>query len=78
MMDSSQAGADLGFDYESPEDVAAAVLTGISHGQTHVVRGGPARNAMVTANLEDPDALDQTLADRKPALEHAVAGHSSL
>lgn len=78
MMESSDAGADLGFDYESPDEVAAAVLAGIADGQISVVRGGPNRTAMITANRQDPIALDRTLADRKPALEQAVAAHSSI
>jgi uncharacterized oxidoreductase len=78
MMDSSEAGADLGFEYESPDEVAAAVLTGIADGQLSVVRGGPTRTAMVTANRQDPAAVDRMLAECKPALERAVAGHSSL
>lgn len=78
MMESSEAGADLGFDYESPDAVAVAVLTGIADGQISVVRGGSNRTAMITANREDPAALDRTLAERKPALERAVADHSSL
>ena len=78
MMDTSDAGADLGFDYESPDEVAAAVLDGIAQGQTSIVRGGPDRTAMINANRQDPDAVDRTLAARKPALERAVASHSSL
>jgi len=30
MMDTSDAGGDLGFDYESPDEVAAAMLDGIA------------------------------------------------
>jgi len=78
MMESSEAGADLGFDYETPDEVASAVLTAITDGQISVVRGGPNRTAMLTTNREDPTAVDKTLAERKPALEQAVAAHSSL
>lgn len=78
MMDTSDAGADLGFDYESPDEVAAAMLDGIAQGQTSIVRGGPDRMAMINANRQDPDAVDRTLAARKPALERAVESHSSL
>jgi short-subunit dehydrogenase len=78
MMDSSQAGADLGFDYETPDQVAAAVLTAIAEGQISVLRDGPQRTAMIAANRQDPAALDVRLAARKDALAEAVRDHSSL
>lgn len=78
MMDSSQAGSDLGFDYETPDEVAAAVLAAIDEGQITVVRGGPRRTAMIAANRHDPAALDAPLAARKAALGDAVRNHSSL
>ncbi|MDQ6754274.1 MAG: SDR family NAD(P)-dependent oxidoreductase [Actinomycetota bacterium] len=78
MMESSKAGPDLGFDYESPQEVAAAVMAGISDGKISVVRGGPNRTAMIAANRDDPAALDRRLAGRKAALERAVKAHSSL
>jgi hypothetical protein len=54
------------------------MLDGIAQGQTSIVRGGPDRMAMINANRQDPDAVDRTLAARKPALERAVESHSSL
>ncbi|MBG6185638.1 short-subunit dehydrogenase, partial [Arthrobacter sp. CAN_A214] len=39
MMDSSQAQAEHGFDYETPEDVARATVAGIITGEINVVRG---------------------------------------
>ncbi len=78
MMESSEAGADLGFEYEGPDDVAAAVLAGIADGAISVVRGGSERSAMVAANRDDPASVDRKLAGLKPDLERAVAQHSSL
>ena len=78
MMESSQAGADLGFDYESPDAVAAAILTAIAEEESSVVRGGPRRAAMIAANRQDPTALDSQLASRKEQLGQAVKDHVSL
>lgn len=72
MMDSSQAGAELGFDYETPDQVAAASLTAIAEGQIRVLRGGPQRTAMIAADRQDPTGLDVKLAARKDALAEAV------
>ncbi|WP_432487268.1 SDR family NAD(P)-dependent oxidoreductase [Kineococcus sp. SYSU DK018] len=78
MMDSSRAGAEHGFEYESAEDVAAATLAGIADGSLRVVRGGQRRRDTIALDREDPAALDEVLAARKDALERAVATHSSL
>lgn len=78
MMETSKAGAEHGFDYESPEAVAAATVAGMVDGSLTVVRGGQSRAEMIALNRSDPLAVDQVLAGRKPELEQAVAGHSSL
>jgi short-subunit dehydrogenase len=78
MMASSQAGPEHGFTYESPDDVATAILAGIADGSRTVVRGGETRSQMIETNRTDPAAIDRLIADRKDALEQAVAGHSSL
>ncbi|MGI9049693.1 MAG: SDR family NAD(P)-dependent oxidoreductase, partial [Rubrobacteraceae bacterium] len=39
MMDSNEAGADLGFEYESAEAVAGALVAGLEAGELEVVRG---------------------------------------
>ena len=78
MMESSQAGAEHGFHYESPQDVARATVAGILADELVVVRGGEKRQQMIALNRQDPAAVDRTLAERKDELEKAVAGHSSL
>ncbi len=78
MMETSKAGAEHGFDYESPEDVAAATIVGITDGSLTVIRGGEPRAQMIALNRNDPAAVDQLLNGRKRELEQAVAGHSSL
>ena len=78
MMETSKAGTEHGFDYESPEEVAAATILGITDGSLTVIRGGETREEMITLNRNDPSAVDTMLNGLKPALEQAVAGHSSL
>lgn len=78
MMDSSDAGPEHGFDYETPDAVAAAVLEAMRDDRISLVRGGEERADMIAANREDPAAVDEMLAARKDALEHAVSSHSSL
>lgn len=78
MMESSKAGPEHGFDYESPEEVAAAIVAGMADGSLTVVRGGERRSQMIALNREDPAEVDRMLAGRKEALEEAVAAHSSL
>jgi len=78
MMETSKAGAEHGFDYESPENVAAATIVGITDGSLTVIRGGETRTQMIALNRNDPAAVDEMLNGRKPELEQAVAGHSSL
>lgn len=78
MMETSQAGSDQGFEYESPENVAKAVLEGIKNGDLNVIRGGETRSQMIALNHDDPAAVDRMLSERKSELEKAVAGHTSL
>lgn len=78
MMESSQAGPEHGFDHESPDAVADAVVQGILDGELSLIRGGEQRKRMITANQEDPGAVDEMLAESKGVLEAAVSGHSSL
>lgn len=78
MMKTSNAGAEHGFDYESPDAVAAAVIEAMAGDRLSVVRGGETRSSMIAANREDPAAVDRMLAERKDALEQAVSTHSSL
>lgn len=78
MMESSKAGPEHGFDYESPDAVAQAVLEAMIDGRISVTRGGETRAQMIAMNRDDPASVDRMLAARKDALEEAVAGHSSL
>ncbi len=78
MMESSKAGPEHGFDYEGPDAVAEAVVEAMIDGHISVIRGGETRTRMIAMNRDDPASVDRMLAERKDALEEAVAGHSSL
>ncbi|MEX5299650.1 SDR family NAD(P)-dependent oxidoreductase [Kocuria sp. CPCC 205292] len=77
MMDSSGARAEHGFDYESPEAVAAATVAGMIGGELTVLRG-ESTGQMLARNREDPAGVDRILAAGKAELEKVVTGHSSL
>ena len=78
MMESSKAGVEEGFEYESPEAVADATVDAIRNGSLNVIRGGQQRSDMIATNREDPASVDQMLGERKALLESAVEGHSSM
>ena len=78
MMDSNEAGPELGFEYESAEDVAEALVAGLEAGDLEVVRGAEDRSAMTQMSREQPRQLDEQVASIKGDLEAAVANHSSI
>ncbi len=78
MMDNNEAGPELGFQYESAEDVAEALVAGLEAGELEVVRGAEDRSAMTQMSRENPRELDEQVAQMKGELEKAVANHSSL
>jgi uncharacterized oxidoreductase len=78
MMDSNEAGPELGFEYESAEDVAGALVAGLEAGELEVVRGAEDRSAMTRTSREQPRQLDEQVASIKDDLEAAVANHSSI
>ena len=78
MMDSNEAGPELGFEYESAEDVAEALVAGLEAGELEVVRGAKDRSAMTQMSREQPRRLDEQVASMKDDLEAAVANHSSM
>lgn len=78
MMDSNEAGPDLGFQYESAEEVAEALVAGLEAGELEVVRGAEDRSLMTQMTRENPRELDEQVAQMKGELEKAVANHSSM
>ncbi len=78
MMETNEAGPELGFAYESAEDVAEALVAGLEAGELEVVRGAEDRSAMTQMSREQPRRLDEQVAQMKGDLEAAVANHSSM
>src|SRR5271155_854579 len=78
MMQSSNAGPELGVVREPASAVADSIVNGIEADALEVIRGGDAREKMIVLNREDPAALDRRFAEMKPALAAAVRDHSAL
>ena len=78
MMATNKAGPELGFTRETPEAVAASLVAGLERDEREVIRGGEARLAMIAANRERPDEVDERFRAVKARLEQAVAGHRAL
>jgi uncharacterized oxidoreductase len=78
MMQSNRAGAELGFVRESPADVASAIVNALKEGKRQVIRGGEARLALIAANRDDPEAVDERFHCMAAALEAAVSEHRSI
>ena len=78
MMETNEAGPELGFEYESAEDVAEALVAGLEAGELEVVRGAEDRSAMTQMSREQPRQLDEQVASIKDDLEATVVNHSSM
>jgi uncharacterized oxidoreductase len=78
MMESTEAGPELGFEYEPAEAVADALVEGLESKKIEVIRGGEARSAMIAANREHPQEVDAQLAQMKEKLERATTNHRSI
>lgn len=78
MMASSKAGPDLGFNRESPDAVAEAIVEAMESETLEVVRGGETRLQMFDLNRSNPAALDERFLTLKPKLEDAVMDHRAL
>ena len=78
MMDTNQAGPELGFSREPAEAVADALIAGLEAGAFDVMRGGEGRIAMVALDREHPERVDERFRGLKVKLEQAVGGHKAL
>lgn len=78
MMESNEAGPELGFEYEPPEDVAFAIVAGVESGEIEIVRGAEDRSAITEMSRERPREFDEQVAHMKDELEAAVANHRSI
>jgi uncharacterized oxidoreductase len=63
---------------ESPADVAAAIVDARKNGKREVVRGGEARLALIAANRNDPEAVDERFRGMKASFDAAVSEHRSI
>ena len=78
MMSSQNAGADLGWERRSLDDVIAEVLAGLEAGD-HEINTAPAdRRGMQELNISDPMAVDAAMAPGLADLESAVRDHRSI
>ncbi|WP_108125174.1 SDR family NAD(P)-dependent oxidoreductase [Saccharospirillum mangrovi] len=78
MMQSSNAGPELGFHKETVESVVDAIVDGIEQDRLQVVRGGDARLQMIELNRTNPLAIDERFQQLKPTLWEAVQNHKAL
>ncbi len=78
MMATTKADASMGFALQPVADVVASIVDGIEADAFEVVRGGPARAALLDLNRTDPAAVDARFLALKPGLESAVRDHSAL
>lgn len=78
MMASSRLGPDLGFNRESAEAVAEAIVRGLETEALEVIRGGEAQQQRIAVNRDNPAAMDENFLQIKPKLEQAVAGHRAF
>ena len=73
-----EAGPELGFKYESAEEVARALVEGLEAGEANVVRGAESRSQVAETSSENPQEMDEQIASMKGDLEQAVQSHRSI
>ncbi|MFL6053179.1 MAG: SDR family NAD(P)-dependent oxidoreductase [Actinoallomurus sp.] len=78
MMDSSQAGDDLGFGRRTVDEVADEIIAGLREDLIDINTAPATRRGMQELNRTDPAAVDEKLAPLLPQLREAVAGHRSI
>lgn len=78
MMETAELGNKAGFAYDTPEDVAQALLEGLEADQLTVSRADDNSQAMIDTNQKDPRQLDKQVQEMKPTLEEATARHRSM
>jgi uncharacterized protein len=78
MMDSSDAGEDLGFGRRPVADVVNDIIAGIEADHLEINTALPSRRAMQELNHTDVAAVDDALRPRLAALRAAVSGHRSI
>lgn len=78
MMDSSEAGEDLGFGRRPVPDVVDDIVAGIEADLLEINTALPSRRALQDLNRTDPAAVDEALRPRLAALRAAVSAHRSI
>lgn len=78
MMDSSEAGEDLGFGRRPVEDVVAEALAQLEADGHEINTALPSRRELQKLNVSDPLAVDAALAPRLEGFEAAVRNHRSI
>jgi len=78
MMDSNDAGDDLGFGRRPVADVVDDILTGVVADLPEINTALPSRRAMQDLNRTDPTAVDRALQPRLAQLRAAVSGHRAM
>lgn len=78
MMETAGLGDKAGFDYDTPKDVAKALLEGLESGELTVNRADETSQTMIETNQQSPRDLDTQIQEMKPTLEDAVARHRSM
>ncbi len=78
MMTSQNAGADLGWERRSLDDVIADLIAALEAGEHEINTAPEGRRAMQQLNMTDPMAVDAAIAPGLEALELAVRDHRSI
>lgn len=78
MMESNAAGPELGFFYQTAEEVAQIIVSGLKADQSEIITAPEERRAFFKRNIEHPEEVDAFYMGIKERLEDAVKKHSSL
>jgi short-subunit dehydrogenase len=78
MMDTSNAGEDLGFGRRPVAEVTAEIITGVEADLLEINTALPSRRALQDLNRTDAAAVDRALQPRLADLRAAVAAHRSI
>lgn len=78
MMETAGLRDKAGFDYDTPQGVAKALIEGLEAGELAVVRADETSQGMIDANRQSPRDLDVQIREMKPKLAQAVAHHRSM
>ncbi|MFJ5218469.1 SDR family NAD(P)-dependent oxidoreductase [Streptomyces sp. NPDC088354] len=78
MMESSRAGADLGYGRRPVEEVVREIVAGVEAGEVDINTQRPERRELQRLNTADPLAVDAALAPSLAAMREAVRGHRSI